>query len=204
MLKQPVPGTALAMGIIVLFIALNIIGIKESTKVNVLLIVIGIVTQVALVITGLVLILMPHPQTLIQNMFGEGNWPRTTNLVFGIAIASLCFTGVETIAQLAEETRSPEKKIPRSYALLVVAVLAIFTSISIVALAAMTPQLLGDPVNGWARDPVAGVAAHLPYPALRAIFAPLIAIAASGILFGATNAGVLGSSRLVFNLATQR
>ena len=203
-LKQPVPGTALAMGIIVLFMVLNIIGIKESTKVNVLLIVIGIVTQVALVITGLVLILMPHPQTLMQNMFGEGNWPSTTNLVFGIAIASLCFTGVETIAQLAEETRSPEKKIPRAYALLIVAVLAIFTSISIVALAAMTPQLLADPVNGWARDPVAGIVANLPSATLRQVLAPPVAILAAILMITGTNAGIIGSSRLAFNLAAQR
>ena len=203
-LKDPIIGTTFSMGVIVVLILVNIIGIKESTRLNLLFIVFVIATQLVLVIIGFALILVPNPGNLIQHMFGPGNWPSTTNLVFGISIASLCFTGVETIAQLAEETRHPEKKIPRAYMLLIVAVFTLFTGISVVALAAMTPQVLGDPVNGWARDPVAGVAASLPYPFLSTIFAPLVAIAASGILFGATNAGVLGSSRLVFNLATQR
>ena len=203
-LKDPIIGTTFSMGVIVILILVNIIGIKESTRLNLLFIVFVITTQLVLVIIGFALILVPNPQDLIQHMFGAGNWPSTASLIFGISIASLCFTGVETIAQLAEETRHPEKKIPRAYMLLIVAVFTLFTGISVVALAAMTPQVLGDPVNGWARDPVAGVAANLPYPFLSTIFAPLVAIAASGILFGATNAGVLGSSRLVFNLATQR
>jgi len=203
-LKDPVVGTAFSMGVIAVLMLINIIGIKQSTRLNLLFIIFVIITQLVLVILGAVLILVPNPQNLVQHIFGADNWPSTTSLIYGISIASLCFTGVETIAQLAEETRQPEKRIPRAYILLTIAVFSLFTGISVVALAAMTPQALGDPVNGWARDPVAGVAAHLPSPVLRAIFAPLVAVAAAGILFGATNAGVLGSSRLVFNLATQR
>jgi APA family basic amino acid/polyamine antiporter len=137
-------------------------------------------------------------------MFGEGNWPTTQNLVFGIAIAALCFTGVETVSQLAEETRRPAERIPRAYVVMIVAVLVLFAGISIVALSAMTPQALGDPVGGWARDPVAGIAAHLPSETLQSIFAPLVAILAATILLTATNAGLMGISRLSFNLASHK
>ncbi len=78
----------------------------------------------------------------------------------------------------------------------------LFAGISIVALSAMTPQALADPVNGWARDPVAGIAAHLPIKALRSIFAPLVAILAASILLTATNAGLMGISRLSYNLSS--
>ncbi len=203
-LANPTIGTSFSMGIVFILMLVNIIGVKESAKLNGLLIAFGIGTQLLLVILGAVLILTPNLRSLVWNMFGPGNWPPTTSLIYGIAIASLCFTGVETIAQLAEETRHPEKRIPQAYALLIVAVFTLFIGISVIALAAMTPQVLGDPVNGWARDPVAGVAASLPYPWLRAVFIPLVAVAASIILFGATNAGVLGSSRLTFNLASRR
>ncbi|MFC2004618.1 APC family permease [Chloroflexota bacterium] len=54
----------------------------------------------------------------------------------------------------------------------------------------------------WARDPVAGIAAHLPIETLRSIFAPLVAILAASILLTATNAGIMGISRLSFNLAS--
>jgi APA family basic amino acid/polyamine antiporter len=135
-------------------------------------------------------------------MFGAGNWPSPQNLIFGIAIAALCFTGVETVSQLAEETRAPAKRIPRAYIMMIVAVLVLFAGISIVALSAMTPQVLGDPVNGWARDPVAGIAANLPTEALRDVFAPLVAVLAASILLTASNAGLMGISRLAFNLST--
>jgi APA family basic amino acid/polyamine antiporter len=166
-LNEPAIGTTVSMGIIVFLMLINVLGIRESSGLNIFFIAIDITTQITLVVLGIVLILAVNPGVLIQHMFGAGNWPSTSNLIFGIAIAALCFTGVETVSQLAEETRAPAKRIPRAYVLMIVAVLVLFAGISIVALSAMTPQVLGDPVNGWARDPVAGIAANLPSEALQ-------------------------------------
>lgn len=87
---------------------------------------------------------------------------------------------------------------------MIVVVLVLFAGISIVALSSMTPQVLGDPVNGWARDPVAGIAANLPSETMRDIFKPLVAILAATILLVATNAGLLGISRLTYNLSSHK
>jgi APA family basic amino acid/polyamine antiporter len=201
-LNDPIVDTLVAMGIILLLMMLNVAGVRESARLNILFIGADIITQITLVVLGVLLILSRDPAILVHNMFGAGNWPSTQNLVFGIAIAALCFTGVETVSQLAEETRQPEKRIPRAYIFMVVAVLVLFAGISIVALSAMTPQMLGDPVNGWARDPVAGIAANLPSKILQAIFAPVVAVLAASILLTATNAGLLGISRLAFNLSS--
>ncbi|PIU57562.1 MAG: hypothetical protein COS88_00725, partial [Chloroflexi bacterium CG07_land_8_20_14_0_80_51_10] len=152
----------------------------------------------------ILLILRPNPGVLFQHMFGEGNWPPMQNLILGIALAALCFTGVETVSQLAEETRQPARRVPQAYVLMIVIVLVLFAGISIVALSAMTPQLLGDPVSGWARDPVAGIAANLPSATLQSIFAPLVAVLAATILLTATNAGLMGISRLALNLAAHQ
>ena len=203
-LKDPMTGTAFSFGIILFLMALNVLGIRESARINIVFIVMDIVTQIALVILGIVLILAVNPSVLAQNMFGAGNWPSTQNLIYGIAIAALCFTGVETISQLAEETRRPQRRIPQTYILMIVAVIVLFAGISIVALSAMTPQILGDPVNGWARDPVAGIAANLPSATLQSIFAPLVAALAASILLTATNSGLLGISRLAFSMSTHR
>jgi basic amino acid/polyamine antiporter, APA family len=197
-------STLFAMGVITFLMVINVLGVRESSRINIFFIIVDIATQITIVILGIVLILAVNPGILIQNMFGEGNWPTTPNLVMGIAIAALCFTGVETVSQLAEETRNPSERIPRAYVLMIIVVLVLFAGISIVALSAMTPQMLGDPVNGWARDPVAGIAAHLPSQALRNVFEPLVAILASSILFTATNAGLLGISRLTFNLSSHK
>lgn len=201
-LDNPVADTLVAMGIIAFLMLLNVIGVRESSRLNILFIMVDITTQITLIVLGALLILSRAPGELVQHMFGEGNWPSMQNLVFGIAIAALCFTGVETVSQLAEETRRPAERIPRAYMLMIVAVLVLFAGISIVALSAMTPQVLGDPVSGWARDPVAGIAANLPSETLQSIFAPLVAILAASILLTATNAGLLGISRLSFNLSS--
>jgi APA family basic amino acid/polyamine antiporter len=200
-LKEPIFGTAVSMGIILFLMLMNIIGIRESSRMNIFFIAIDIITQITLIILGVIFILIPHPEILAQNMFGKGNLPSPANLVLGIALAALCFTGVETISQLGEETRLPAKRIPRAYVVMIFVVLILFAGISIVALSAMTPQLLGDPVNGWARDPIAGIAANLPSETLRTIFAPLVAILAASILLTATNAGLMGISRLAFNMS---
>jgi APA family basic amino acid/polyamine antiporter len=190
------------MGIIIFLMILNVSGVRESSRLNILFIGADIFTQITLVVLGVILILGREPGVLFQHMFGAGNWPSTQNLIFGIAIAALCFTGVETVSQLTEETRQPAKRIPRAYVLMVVAVLVLFAGISIVALSAMAPQVLGDPINGWARDPVAGIAANLPSRILQSIFAPVVAVLAASILLTATNAGLLGISRLAFNLSS--
>jgi APA family basic amino acid/polyamine antiporter len=181
-----------------------------------------------LVVLGLILILLPHPKILFQNMFGAGNWPTVQNLIFGIAIAALCFTGVESVSQHGEETRHPEKRMPQAYMLMIVVVLVLFAGVSLVALSAMTPQVLGDPVNGWARDPVAGIASGISQvisPAeiagrlnagpevtiivswllsgVRNALPVLVAVLAATILLVATNAGLLGISRLTYNLSSR-
>jgi APA family basic amino acid/polyamine antiporter len=228
-LREPMTGTALSMGIIVFLMLLNVLGVRESSGVNIFLIGMGIATQLALVILGVILILLPNPGALFEHMFGTGNWPPTQSLIFGIALAALCFTGVETVSQLAEETRQPAKKVPQAYVVMIVAVLVLFAGISIVALSAMPPQVLGDPVNGWARDPVAGIAASvsaaiLPGEIARGITSQveliivltwvfswvrdalpaLVAILAAIILLVATNAGLMGISRLAFNMSSHQ
>jgi APA family basic amino acid/polyamine antiporter len=201
-LNEPMIGTAVSMGIILFLMFVNVLGIRESSTMNIFFIGIDITTQLTLVILGITLILAVNPGVLFQHMFGHGNWPSTQSLVFGIALAALCFTGVESVSQHGEETRHPEKKMPQAYILMIVAVLVLFAGISIVALSAMTPQILGDPVNGWARDPIAGIAANLPSDTLQNIFAPLVAILAATIMLVSTNAGLLGISRLTYNLSS--
>ncbi len=227
--REPAAGTALSMGIIMFLMLLNTVGIKESSSINIIFIGIGIATQLVLVIAGMILILFPNPAVLFQNMFGAGNWPSPSNFIYGIAIAALSFTGVETVSQLAEEARRPTRSIPYTYVLMIVAVLVLFAGISLVALSAMTPQELGDPVNGWARDPVAGIANGISsaiapeemarritseealviilawlFDNFRNLLPGLVAILAVTTLLTATNAGLLGISRLTFHLSAHR
>ena len=212
--SSPEIGTAISMVIILILMIINVVGIKESSRVNILATVIDVATQLSIIILGFLLVFTASQ--LVDNMFGTGNWPPTwsqlvggipnhwpgiTALIFGIAIASLAFTGVETVSQMAEETRQPEVRAPRTLILMTIAVLVMFAGISLVALSVMTPETLS---NEWATDPVAGIAAHLPEGILQTIYMPLVAVLAATILLIATNAGLIGISRLAFSLGAHR
>jgi len=194
---SPILGTITSMGIVVFLMAVNVIGVRETSMVNIGAAILDIVTQVSLVIIGFILIFNP---TVVWHRIID-NWPTAENLIFGIALATIAYTGIETMSQMAEETKQPEKRIPHALILMIVTVLVIFAGISLVSLSAMPPDVLA---SEWSRDPVAGIAASLPIALLRDILKPLIAILAGTILLIATNAGIMGISRLAFSLGSHR
>jgi APA family basic amino acid/polyamine antiporter len=191
--ESPMAGTAVAMGIVLFLMIINIIGVKETSLLNLSAAIVDLTTQVLLVVVGMVLLF--DPTILFQRITND--WPSPENLVFGIALAAIAYTGIETMSQMAEETRRPAIRVPKAMILMVVTVLIIFGGISVVALSAMTPQELA---TQWARDPVAGIASKLPLEWLSRILQPLVAILAATILLIATNAGLMGISRLAFSL----
>lgn len=190
-------GTLTSIGIVIFLMGINVFGIKETSFLNVGAVVIDITTQVSLVVIGFILLF--DPTVLIHRI--TSNWPTTENLILGIALASIAYTGIETMSQMAEETKQPEKKVPRALLMMIVAVLVIFAGISLVSLSAMTPQELA---SEWSRDPVAGIAANLPSEVIRIVLKPLIAILAGTILLIATNAGLIGISRLAFSMGRHK
>jgi basic amino acid/polyamine antiporter, APA family len=214
---SPMIHTAAAMGIVALLMIINVIGVRESSQLNFGLAMLDITTQLLIIIAAVVLLFNPV-------MFWHritGYWPSTPNLIFGVAIAAIAFTGVETISQMSEEARRPQEKAPKAYAWVTIVVLAVYVGISVAAFSALTPPELG---STWVTDPVAGIAqgiskAVLPYELARGFSDPthqaiavfllqglrdvlpiLVALLAATILFIATNAGLLGISRLAFSL----
>ncbi len=186
-------STGTAIGIVLLLMILNIVGIKETSIINVAAAILDIATQVSIIVIGFVFLY--NPSLLLSRIFD--NWPTTSNLILGIALASIAYTGVETMSQMAEETRQPEKKVPRALILMIITVLVMFAGISLVSLLAVTPQELAFE---WSRNPVAGIVHNIPIQTITMILKPLIGILAGTILFIATNAGLIGISRLAFSL----
>jgi APA family basic amino acid/polyamine antiporter len=206
--------------LIVLFLmTINVIGVKESSIMNITLAILDLATQ-ALLIT-LALMFFFNPQIIIERI--TNYWPTPQDFLFGIAIAAIAFTGLETISQMAEETKRPEVRAPRALVIMTVVVLVIYAGISVSAFCTMTPIELA---TNWATDPIAGIASKLSqgmnptefanrvftveaYQAvsiwilsrLQAVLPVLVAVLAATILFIATNAGLLGISRLAFSLS---
>ncbi len=214
-------GTSAAMCIIALLVTINIVGVKESSLVNWVLVIADLATQLLLVSLGFVFL---FDKTLYLQRI-TSNWPTPTNLVFGIAIAAIAYTGVETMSQMAEETKKPEKRVPTA---MMVTVIIMYACISTVAFSVMTPAQLA---TEWATDPIAGIAnglysyltEHYPFSiaistqvsplevlrsliieGLRNLLRPLVAVLAATILLVATNAGLLGISRLTFSMGEHK
>jgi APA family basic amino acid/polyamine antiporter len=186
---------------------LNIVGVRESAGVNVFLAVADFLTQLALVVVGLVLVF--SPDTLVNNVdFGVS--PTVTDFLIAIPVGMVAYTGIETISNMAEEARDYGRTIPQGIGGVVVAVFAIYAFLPAVALSAMPVRdgetLLAESKEdgGYADDPVLGVVANIDLGALQEPAEIYVGVLAATILFIATNAGMIGVSRLSYSMGQYR
>ena len=191
----------------VLLGALNIVGVKESAGVNVGFAVADFMTQVILVIVGIVLVFDPD---LLVRQIDLGTTPTVGDFLIAIPVAMVAYTGIETISNMAEEARDYGKTIPRGIGLVVGAVAVIYTFLPAVALSAM-PVKNGETIlalpkeeGGYADDPVLGVVENMDLGSLQHPAEIYVGILAATILFIATNAGILGVSRLSYSMGQHR
>jgi APA family basic amino acid/polyamine antiporter len=197
--------------VIVALAALNIRGIGESAKLNFFLAVADLATQVVIIIIGAFLVLNP---SLLVNQVHLGTTPSWNHTIFALSLAMLAYTGIETVSNMAEEARDPGRDVPRAVNLILLAVLGVYFGMTVVALSALPVHghgahaytLLGEPPpRGFQNDPVLGIIEHLGLPTpLTHILRYYVGILAGTILFIATNAGLIGISRLSWSLAEHR
>src|SRR6478752_4374179 len=111
---------------IALLVGLNIRGLGESAKLNLLLAVADLCTQVVLVGLGLVLVFNP---SLLIDQVHLGAAPSWTQLVFALSVAMVAYTGIETVSNMAEEAKDPGTQVPKATNLVVLAVLGVYAGI---------------------------------------------------------------------------
>jgi APA family basic amino acid/polyamine antiporter len=198
--------------VIVVLVVLNIVGIRESAGLNVVLAVLDFATQLLLVLLGFVLIF--SPSTLVDNVHW-GVAPTWSDFFLSIPVGMIAYTGIETVSNLAEEARDPAKTVPRSIGLVAVAVFAIYFTLPLIALSALPVEringelttLLALPPDegGFQNDPVLGVVENLGIEGtLLDVLKVYVGILAATILFIATNAGIIGASRITYSMASYR
>lgn len=238
------PANTVGGIVVILFLVImNVIGVKEAARLNITLALLDLATQLFLIIIGLFLLL--SPDVLLSNIHW-GVAPTWHQLLYGISIAMIAYTGIETVSNLAEEAREPHKDVPRSIIMVLVTVLAIYAAISVISLSVMpvheaikdpstnkvvavidqqgatvnekgevvsvsgdrvwvsdlSEKWLEDPIMGIVRDSNRGLASHLP--TLAGILAAWVGILAATILLIATNAGILGISRLSYSMGQHK
>ena len=195
------------IAIVVLLGLVNIVGVKESAGVNIGFAVTDFLTQVGLVLVGVFLVLDP---SLLVEQVDFGTTPTVSDFLIAIPVAMVAYTGIETVSNMAEEARDYGKTIPRGIGLVVAAVAVIYTFLPAIALSAM-PVVDGETIlgktkeqGGYADDPILGVVENMDLGALQGAAEIYVGILAATILFIATNAGLIGVSRLSYSMGQHR
>jgi len=198
--------------VIVILVTLNVVGVQEAAKLSIVLAVLDFATQVLLVLLGFFLVFSP---TILVDNIHWGVAPTWSNLALAVPVAMLAYTGVETVSNLAEEAREPARSVPNAYKLVAAAVFAIYLTLPLVALSALPVKLIDGQLTtllalppeqgGYANDPILGLVQNLGVtgPLLR-VLEIYVGVLAATILFIATNAGVIGASRITYSMASYR
>ncbi|HSC04715.1 MAG TPA: amino acid permease [Solirubrobacteraceae bacterium] len=199
------------IGVIVLLSAINVVGVKEAARLNIFLAFIDFSTQLLLVLVGGLLVF--SPQVLIHNVH-LGVAPTWKDFIIAIPVGMIAYTGIETISNMAEEAKDESHTIPAAIKGVVLAVFAIYAALPAVALSALPVRCVGshcqtllgvsEDKGGFAGDPVLGIVKHLHLGPLQHAGEIYVGLLAATILFIATNAGIIGVSRLVYSMGLHR
>jgi basic amino acid/polyamine antiporter, APA family len=179
-----------------ILIWLNCLGIKISSLVNEVLGVITIAAQSIILIAGFLFIWNPNLVTH-QLVFHR---PSLGQFAFGTSLAIISFVGLESISQVAQETRRPATIIPRTSIGLILSVLLFAIAFSVLAVG-MVDQVTQLPLDfkGHEGDPVALLARNIPI--IGAVAAPLTALVGGIVVYISANSGVVSVSRLTYSMS---
>jgi APA family basic amino acid/polyamine antiporter len=190
-----------------LLAALNVKGTQESARLNLVLAIADLLTQIALVAIGIALVL--DPEILVENV-DLGVAPTWGDAALGVAVGMIAYTGIETISNMAEEARDAARTIPNGTGLVVLAVLALYVLLPLIALSAMPVTESGGEYTTelgttYAGDPVLGIVENLGLSAgLTEVMRFYVGVLAAVILVIATNAALIGVSRLTYSMGQHR
>ncbi len=156
-------------------------------------------TQLLLVVLGLALVFSPDALT---SGIDVGVAPTWDDLAFALPLAMLAFTGLETVANLAEETREPGRTLPRSLFSAIGLVVLITVLIAAVGLSAF-PVEGGETALGeeWLLAPLVGIVSALGLPSgVEDLVRIYVGLTGALVLLTAATTSMSGFTRLAHSL----
>lgn len=196
-LNTPITAGLATAAAIALLMVLNIFGIAGSAKFSYVLVLFDLIGEATVLTTGY---LFSYKPAFTQIHFGSS--PTYPNFLYAITIAMSSYLGIEVISQSAGETRRPAKNIPRAVFLISAATVTATLLFSSLAVGVRNYQDFGTPTNPLnINDPVAFIALALPN---GQILASLAALLGMSVLLVASNAGIVGSSRISYAMSQDR
>ncbi len=162
-------------------------------------------TQLLLVILGLALLF--SPDNLTQGM-SLGSSPSWSDLAFALPLAMLAYTGLETVANLAAETREPGRTLPRSLFSAIGLVVILTALIAVVGLSAFPVEngatALGDE---WLEAPLVGIVESLEGSVpgwLGDLLRVYVGLTGALVLLAAATTSISGFTRLAHSLGEHK
>jgi APA family basic amino acid/polyamine antiporter len=195
-----------AFTIVIVLIGINIIGIKEASNLNMTMVALNIVVLSAIMILGLLFAFNLNLFNIQISIRGSPNpfghiayiWSADygdQNFLYAVTLAMSSFIGIESIAQAAEETKRPDRTIPRATKMSIVSVLLFAVGLSIISLGMIPWSTLSanleDPISALVQS-IAGIGLTL---------LPIVAFAGFAICLVSSNTGIIGVSRVVFSMS---
>ena len=196
-----------ALGLVGALCLVNVIGSQESARLNLVLAVADLLTQVALVALGIALAL--NPDVLVSNV-DLGIAPTWRDFALGVAVGMIAYTGIETLSNMSEEARDAERTVPMAVGWVLLAVLTLFLLIPLVALSTMPVSIVDgqhttELATTYADNPMLGIVDNLGLESgVTEALRIYVGLLAGVILIIATNAGLIGLSRLTFSMGQYR
>jgi APA family basic amino acid/polyamine antiporter len=163
--------------------------------------ILDLVTQVMLVIFGFAILFSGSALTRDLSL---GTHPSWHDIAFALPLAMLAYTGLETVANYAEEVRRPGRDLPRSLFSAISLVVVIYILIACVGLSAY-PSNNGTTALGtdWLRAPIMGIVAalqlHLPHW-FGQILRVYVGLTGALVLLAAMTTSISGFGRLAYSL----
>jgi basic amino acid/polyamine antiporter, APA family len=158
-------------------------------------------TQMLLVIFGIAFLFSPDALTRGVSLSGAPGWGE---LAFALPLAMLAYTGLETVANLAEETREPGVTLPRSMFSAIGLLVGVYVLLAVVALSAF--PVTGDTTaigTDWLRSPLVGIVEALrgTFPdAIVDVLRGYVGLTGALILLAAATTSITGFTRLAHSL----
>ncbi len=196
------PGDAIAGSVLIALIAAaRLLRRTRLYTFGIAVPLLDLVTQLLLVVLGFALLFSGSALTRGLSLGVTPSWHQ---IVFALPLAMLAYTGLETVANLAEEARRPGRDLPRSLFSGIGAVVVIYVLIALVGLSAF-PQAHGTTALGveWLRAPIMGIVSalqlHLPVW-FGNILRVYVGLTGALVLLAAATTSISGFGRLAYSL----
>src|SRR5690348_4857220 len=160
LLTQPQYHALAAVGLTGFLMLVNVVGIQESSLLNLALALLDLMTQVALVVLGVWLLL--NFSTVLHNIH-LGVAPTWGNFLASVSIAMVTYTGIETISNMSEEAKNPGRSVPRATFAVIAAVLFVSAFLPTIGMSVFPVHPDGhggfttNLATTWKDNPVAGI-----------------------------------------------